>query len=124
MGCEHYSSTCGGWEKGLWHLMEIPRPRGPGDHESRCIQRFQRCLRFLDEVIPFTDISSQEETGVSLNPGKALRKSVYINYSCVGTLSAGDQQHSFPRIWNGIKAVQRYYIQKLVAVTYSHLYNR
>lgn len=116
-----YSSSCGGGEKGLWHLMEIPRHRGSGDHESRDIQRFQRCLRFLDEVIPFTDISSQGKTAVSLNPGKALRKYVCINYSCVGTLPAGDQQHSFPIIWNVIEAVQRYYIQKLFAVTYSHL---
>lgn len=51
------------------------------------------------------------KTAVSLNPGKALRKYVCINYSCVGTLPAGDQQHSFPIIWNVIEAVQRYYIQ-------------
>lgn len=30
-------------------------------------------------------------------------------------------QHSSPRIWNGIEAVQRYYLQEFLAATFSHL---
>lgn len=42
-------------------MLEEPRH---GDHESRCTQKWQRCFRFLNEVMPLTDTSSQGETGV------------------------------------------------------------